>query len=96
MHSWHPADIYALIRKRGGTLSSIAMQFGLECSTPRKALHEPCFAGETAVSEFLGIPAWELWPNRYDEDGLPLHPRARKALSIGQKRINPRQKSGAA
>ena len=95
-HSWHPADIYALIRKRGGTYSSIAAEYGLERSTPGQAQKRWCYAGEQAISAFIGVPAHELWPDRYDADGLPLHPRIRKAMFNDLNRTNPRKNVEAA
>lgn len=90
-HQWHPADIHALIRKKGGTFTSIAKEYNLQRSTPRHALYRPCYAGEQAVAAFLGMKPRELWPDRYDDDGLPLHPRIRKKLLSVSKKTDPRQ-----
>lgn len=72
----HPADIQADVRKRGLTLASIARAHNISRRTVCKATHEPCLAGETAIAKALGCKPWEIWPNRYDKDGNPRHPRA--------------------
>lgn len=78
----HPADILAAVRKRGHSLASIARAHGISRRTASKALQEPCFTGEKAIAAFLGCEPHEIWPNRYDKNGLPLHPRARKQLNV--------------
>lgn len=93
-HPWHPADIQALVKKRGGTFTSIAKDNGLAVGVPLQALKRWCYSGEQAVAEFVGIPAHELWPDRYDADGYPLHPRVRKKMFNALKASNPRQNAG--
>jgi len=72
---WHPEDIKAAVRKRGKTLAQLGRENGVDPSTPRLAARRPCYTGEQIVAGFLGIPPQELWPDRYSEDGQPLHPR---------------------
>lgn len=94
--AWHPADVYALIRKKGGNLTKIAHANGLERSTTRIALRRPVYAGEQAIADYLGIPAHVIWPDRYDEEGIPLHPRARKKILNGRTGEKTSQNTGAA
>lgn len=79
-HAWHPADIYALVKKRGSTLTDIARKSDLSPSTPIAAMRRPCYAGEQAIAKFVSIEAHILWPDRYDDAGYPLHKRVRKNI----------------
>ena len=78
--SWHPADIRAAVAKRGSSLSRIAQEAGLHANTGQLVLREPCYPAEQAIAAFLGVPAQEIWPNRYDSEGLTKQPRIRKQL----------------
>ncbi|WP_082025214.1 helix-turn-helix domain-containing protein [Ruegeria sp. ANG-R] len=80
-HNWHPADILAAVQKRGRDLASVARANGIAPRTASKALQEPCYSGEQVIAEFLGKAAHEIWPNRYDKAGIPLHPRIRKQFN---------------
>lgn len=72
---WHKEDIKAAIRKRGTTMNELARERGLPPSTVRNALIRPAFSGEVAIAEFLGVPAHELWPERWTKDGRRIRPR---------------------
>lgn len=78
---WHKEDIKAAIRKRGTTMNDLARRANLPPSTVRNALSRPVYSGELAISQFLGIPAHALWPDRWTEDGRRIRPRyARKYI----------------
>ncbi len=72
----HPEDIKCAIYKRGQTLESLARLAGVNSVNIRKALRAPLFIGEQVIAQFLNVHPKELWPNRYDKDGNPLHPHA--------------------
>ena len=72
---WHREDIKAAIRKRGTTMNALAIERGLRPSTIRNALSRPVFSGEIAISEFLGVAAHELWPDRWTPEGRRIRPR---------------------
>lgn len=72
----HPEDIKCAIYKHGITLEDLARQTGVNSANIRKALRYPSFIGEQAIAQFLNIHPKELWPNRYDDNGNPLHPHA--------------------
>ena len=91
-NDWHKEDIKAAIRRRGTTLKRLALDAGLWESATRVALCVPCFRAEQAIAAFIGIPAQELWPDRYDPDGTPLHPRARRQHLSRSPRGGHRQK----
>ncbi|MEX0366689.1 MAG: helix-turn-helix domain-containing protein [Ruegeria sp.] len=79
--NWHPADILAAVQKQGRTLASLARASGIAPRTVSKALQEPCHSGEQVIADFLGKAAHEIWPNRYDKAGIPLHPHIRKQFN---------------
>ncbi|MGP2409990.1 helix-turn-helix domain-containing protein [Yersinia sp. 2553 StPb PI] len=62
---WHPADIIAALRKRNTTLAAVSREAGLSSSTLANALIRPWPKGERLIADALGIPASEIWPNRY-------------------------------
>jgi len=75
---WDAEGIKAEIRRRGGTQRGVALAYGVSPSSVRCAFVQPLYQGEQAVAAFLGVPARELWPDRYDPDGTPRHPRYRR------------------
>jgi Ner family transcriptional regulator len=50
------------------TLSKLALDNGLSESACRASLLRPQLSADKVISEFLGVPLCELWPDRYDED----------------------------
>lgn len=66
---WHPEDIKAAVRKRGVSLTALAVSHGLRPSACRESLIYPVPRADLVVSEFLGVPLCKLWPDRYDETG---------------------------
>lgn len=72
---WHKEDIKAAIRKRGVTMTDLALQHGVSESAVRRAMVVPSVSGERIVAEFLGVPLWELWPERWTQNGLRIRPR---------------------
>lgn len=90
-HAWHPADIKAEVEKRGGTLAQIGRDAGLSPGTPKNALRVPCYPAEQAIADFLKVPAHLIWPDRYDKDGIPLHPRVRRKFFNTAEGKKPRQ-----
>ena len=93
---WHKEDIKAAIRKRGTTLTQLAIDSGLYRSAIRVALIVPTYRAEQAVARFLGVAAEEIWPDRYDADGTPRHPRAPRADRIPRRTGRHGQKRRAA
>lgn len=66
---WHPEIIKTAIRLRGMTLTKLALDNGLPESSCRAALIRPHLEGDQAISAFLNVPLFELWPSRYGRDG---------------------------
>lgn len=75
--SWSPQVIRAAIAYRGMTLSKLAVDNGLNASACRQSLQRPQPKADRVISDFLGVPLCELWPDRYDAHGDPIrHVRA--------------------
>lgn len=91
----HKADIKAALEKRGLTLTQAARRYGCQPASAWAAVGRPCFTGEQAIACALGIPPQQIWPDRYDPDGTPRHPRARHQ-DIGAAALRQRQKREAA
>nr|DAN90193.1 MAG TPA: winged helix-turn-helix DNA-binding protein [Caudoviricetes sp.] len=73
----HREDIKAAIRKKGMSLRQLSLMNGLNRSAVTVALHRPYYYAEQVIARFLDIPASAIWPDRYDNQGNPLHQNAR-------------------
>ncbi len=70
---WHPADIVAVLHKRGYTLRDIARQHGLkDSSTLSKAMVQSYPASERRLAEAAGVPVEVMFAARYYPDGTPV------------------------
>ena len=65
----HPADIVACVKKRGLTLKEVEMAHGLSKGALSIATKRPFPAAERALSQCTGKPLYELFPDRYRDDG---------------------------
>lgn len=74
---WHPEIVKAEVRRRGITLTQLALDNDLSPAACRVALIRPFHRAEQAIAAFIGVPARKIWPDRYDPDGTPRHPHAR-------------------
>ncbi|MDE1149676.1 MAG: helix-turn-helix domain-containing protein [Azospirillaceae bacterium] len=75
---WHPADIRAAVEKRGSTLKAVAVAAEVHEDACRFALRHRHVGGERALSEFLNIALWELWPDRWSRHGARLDHRTKE------------------
>lgn len=79
---WHPEDIKAAVRKTGWTLVALSRAYGLpECSA-KYALRHPHFDGEMAIAECLSLSPRQIWPSRFDPNGIRRHRRRRMGKVI--------------
>ncbi len=62
---WDKHAITAEVRRRGSTLTEIAIKAGLHPSACRTAVVRRHIAGERAIADFLGVAPEVLWPKRY-------------------------------
>jgi Ner family transcriptional regulator len=71
LSGWHPEKVKAEVRMKGLTLTDLARRNGFSDSYLRSTLIRPLYRGEQIIARFLGVPAKEIWPQRYDARGLP-------------------------
>lgn len=64
---WHRAKIKAEIEIKGVTLRRLALDAGINPAGCRQALSQRHPPGEKAIAAFLGVPLWELWPDRWQK-----------------------------
>ena len=83
---WDREDVKAAIRKRGMTLTGLAILHDYTGCAVRKALRSQWPAVEEIIAEFLGKHPKEIWPSRYHSDGTP-------RLRSVSKRNNKRRRS---
>lgn len=72
---WHKEDIKAAIRKKGLSLTALAITHSLPEASVRNALSRPLVSGEKAIASFLDVPLHELWPERWTKSGQRIRPR---------------------
>lgn len=75
MQDLHPEDIKAAIRKKGATLSSLGKRRGIDRRIMSIALTKPHRVAEEVIAEFLQVPANQIWPSRYHQNGTRLRPQ---------------------
>ena len=64
-------QIKTLLRARGYLLSDIARLHGISPSCFMSVKKKPYPKVEGIIAEYLGVNPWDLWPERYDENGKP-------------------------
>ncbi len=71
--------IRAQLLLRNITLGQLSRAEGLSQSAVKTALWKPYGRGEAAIARALDMRPQDIWPERYDADGLPIHRRKAKA-----------------
>lgn len=71
----HKEDIKAAIRKLGKTLQQLSLDNDLHGSAVQCALRRPFPSADKAISDFIGVPLHNIWPDRYDADGQRIRSR---------------------
>lgn len=74
---WHKADIKAALEKAGWTLRRLAASLNINPTTLRDTFRKSYPASERRIAAALGKHPMEIWPSRYDENGLPVGRRGR-------------------
>ena len=69
--------IYQL-RLKGYSLASLGRKLGLSREAPRKALIFPYPKMEKFIGSILDIPPHIIWPERYNDKGIPNRPLGRR------------------
>lgn len=93
--AWHAEDIKAAIRKRGTSLKALSLQNGLCESACRASLRRPQPTSDLVISEFLGVPLHQLWPDRYSKEGERRRSRHVRDENIRNRGAAHRQNAGA-
>ena len=65
--SW--PDIKAAVENSGKTLSQLAAENGLTRWAMTKVNYHSLQRPQKLIADAIGIPACEIWPDRYDENG---------------------------
>ena len=68
---WHPADVLAALKKRGHSLAGLSVANGYHPTAAGKALKQPWPAMERLLADAIGVAPQEIWPSRYDSEGIP-------------------------
>jgi lambda repressor-like predicted transcriptional regulator len=72
----------AAVRKRGTTLQRLSREHGLARETLNKSLTN-CFPrAHRIISELLGVPRSEIWPQWYDENDRRRSPQAARREAL--------------
>ncbi|MEF3074079.1 helix-turn-helix transcriptional regulator [Methylobacter sp. Wu1] len=77
---WHPADIVAALRKKGWSLRRLSIHHQLSPYTLGNAIASPYPKGERIIAAEIGVAPQEIWPSRYDDQGMPN--RGRRPRSV--------------
>ena len=77
---WHPADIVAAVWKRGSSLRRLDRLNHYADGALRNALARPWPKAEAIIATFIGVHPREIWPSRYDSEGLPLSGRNQRGI----------------
>ncbi len=67
--TWDRHSILAEIKRRYGSLNAFAATTPLAAAHFSVALGAPYLKAERMIARALGIPARQLWPDRYDTRG---------------------------
>ncbi|BBB13439.1 helix-turn-helix domain-containing protein [Sphingopyxis sp. FD7] len=83
MQDWHPQDVRAEIRKRGGTLSSLAKQAGVSKQALGAAIdHRASEPIEHVIADFLDLKPHQIWPSRYNAKGRRIRYRSTRDTQV--------------
>ena len=74
---WPSHYIVYRLRERGTSFSRLSARHGYARSSARMVVHTAWPKMESLVASAIGVPAEEIWPSRYHEDGSPKGPRRR-------------------
>ena len=68
---WTRERIKAALREAGYSLRALSRAHGKHLAYFSHVLVSPNPKAEAILAEILGLPAQEIWPERYGSDGLP-------------------------
>ncbi|PHR52927.1 MAG: hypothetical protein COA47_17440 [Robiginitomaculum sp.] len=70
-----PSRIKYMLSIKGWTFVDIDRKYGLPHTIAHKAARYPHARGEQAIASVLGKRPEQIWPARYDKDGVRLKPQ---------------------
>lgn len=70
------------LKLRGLSLAALARRAGVKKQCMQAAMSRPYPRMEKFIADALGLPPQQLFPERYDEDGLPNRSRGRRPHKI--------------
>jgi len=82
---WTKAKIKCALEERGMTMTGLAELNGLNPNNFRAVWSRTVRAAEQAIAEYLGVPAAELFPDRYPIRKSSLLSKENEALIASQK-----------
>jgi Ner family transcriptional regulator len=88
---WHPADIVAAIRKKGWSMNQLGLHHGYGTNALCLAFRKPYPKAERIIAETLGLRPEQIWPSRYDANGMP---NRRRGRPIRPENVLPRVSNG--
>lgn len=56
---------------QGLTLQGLAKKYGVRRESIDQAFYRPCPKAEKTIATVIGKKPWEIWPERYDQNGKP-------------------------
>ena len=68
----HPADIKAALEKKGLSLAEVSRQAGYHPTAAGRCLRTSWPEMERIIAEHLETRPQEIWPDRYDRNGVSL------------------------
>ncbi|HAJ21568.1 MAG TPA: hypothetical protein DCL95_16160 [Rhodospirillaceae bacterium] len=80
----HPADLKALLEKRGLSLAQISRDAGYSQTAAGRALRTPWPAVEQILAAAVDLKPMEIWPSRYDVNGIPMKYLPRRMRTVGR------------
>ena len=66
---WDKHEIKAALGRMGKTLASIERENNLNKNDLSVSFNRPFEKADRVLSKALGVPLYEIWPDRYDADG---------------------------
>ncbi|WP_323041542.1 helix-turn-helix transcriptional regulator [Gemmobacter sp.] len=93
---WTKARIKCALEERGMTMTGLAELKGINPNNFRAVWSRTVRPAEQAISEFLGVPAAELFPDRYPIRKSSLLSKENEALIASQKAAREADRAAAA
>jgi len=83
---WHTEDIKSALRKKHGSLKSLALSWGKHQATISVALYGGSYmpAIEERIAKELGEHPHTIWPDRWHPDGSPKSVAERNIRPVSQ------------